>query len=118
MNMKLLSTGLLAGILVFSGHLLELQMGSVHAASTFIGTTILEVGSDGRQVTIRTTQGESWSLNVADPELLKGVKKGDQVSLELDAQDRVSKIVKTVPGETEGSRATPSTKEQTRGDGY
>jgi hypothetical protein len=108
--MKHLNAGLLAGLLVFCG--------VASAASTFIGTTVLEVGSDGRKVTIQTMQGESWSLNVVNPELLKGVKKGDQVSLELDAQDRVNKIVKTTPGETEGSRAIPSTKEQTGGDGY
>jgi hypothetical protein len=111
---KLLSGALLAGVLVLSGPVA--QGGPAQAASTFIGTTVLEVGTDGRKVTVRTTQGESWSLDVVDPELLKGVKKGDQVSLELDAQDRVSKIVKT--SEPEGKGAIPSTKEQSRGDGY
>jgi hypothetical protein len=57
-------------------------------------------GQDGRQVKIRTLQGESFSLDVANPEVIKGVNKGDQVSLELDSQDRVNKMVK-VGGEAE-----------------
>lgn len=76
----------------------------VFAASTFIGTTVLEVESDGQKVTIRTNNGEALSLVVADPEMMKGVNKGDQVSLELGPDDRVNKIVKVEAG---GESARP-----------
>jgi hypothetical protein len=112
-TMKASSTALMVSILV-AGYLLQIDM--VSGASTFIGSTVMEVGSDGK-VTIKTAQGESWSFPVSDPELLKGVKKGDQVSLELDAQDRVSKIVKT-DAQGDGNAAARSKKEQTPGDGY
>jgi hypothetical protein len=74
------------------------------AASTFIGSTVLEIEPDGQKVTIRTNNGESLSLVVADPEMMKGVNKGDQVSLELGPDDRVNKIVKV---ETSGESARP-----------
>jgi Cu/Ag efflux protein CusF len=114
--MKLFSMMML-GVLGASGYALEWQLAPVFAASTFISSTIMEVSSDGRKVTIRTAQGESWSLPVSDPELLKGVKKGDQVSLELDTKDEVSKIVKT-EGQGEGNAAPRTKKEQARGDEY
>jgi hypothetical protein len=78
----------------------EALLGIAWAGSTFIGSTVMEIGQDGRQVKIRTLQGESFSLDVANPEVIKGVNKGDQVSLELDSQDRVNKMVK-VGGEAE-----------------
>jgi len=37
------------------------------------------------------------SLPVANAEVIKGLTKGDRVSLELDVQGRVMKIVKTAP---------------------
>jgi hypothetical protein len=76
----------------------------VFAASTFIGTTVLDIESNGQKVTIRTNNGESLSLVVADPEMMKGVSKGDQVSLELGPDDRVNKIVKVEAG---GESARP-----------
>jgi len=99
--MKSLVTGLLLAVLVCGG--LGLMMRGIPtglAASTFIGTTVLDVGADGRAVTIRTNTGESLSLVVADPAMMKGVAKGDQVSLELGPDDRVNKIVKV--GESTG----------------
>jgi hypothetical protein len=96
--MDLLTKAVVAGVFVLTAWLF---VGSeVSASSTFISSTITEIGPDGRQVTIRTMQGESFSLDVASPEVMKGVRKGDQVSLELDAEDRVNKIVK-VGGEAE-----------------
>lgn len=114
----MIMAGALAGALMVMGSLSAPQVDTVFAASTFIGSTVMEVASDGRQVTIQTAKGESWSLPVSDPELLKGVKKGDQVSLELDAKDQVSKIVKTTEGQAEGNAAPRPKKEQTRGDEY
>ena len=102
---NILVTGSLLAVLVFAvGGLSGVGDGTaVQAASSFIGSTVLDVGADGRAVTIRTNSGESLSLVVADPEMMKGVQKGDQVSLELGLDDRVKKIVKVG-----GDSSTPS----------
>lgn len=67
------------------------------ASTTFIGSTIEEIDLAGMKITIKTDQGESLSLSVASAEVMKGLTKGDRVSLELDVQGRVMKIVKTAP---------------------
>jgi hypothetical protein len=106
-NMKTIVTvSCLAVALVFGGLGLVRMVGdtTVFAASTFIGSTVLDVDSDGRMVTIRTDKGESLTLAVADPGLIKGVNKGDQVSLELGPDDRVNKVVK-VDGVADTSRS-------------
>jgi Cu/Ag efflux protein CusF len=90
--MKTVSAILLAAVVLAALSVTPVTLSQ--AASTFIGSTIMEIQPDGHKVTIRTIQGEKYSLDVADPEAIKGVKQGDQVSLELDPQDRVHKIVK------------------------
>ena len=66
------------------------------AATTFIGGTIGGIDQIQRTLTFLTREGEYWALPVADPNILteEQLSKGDQVSLELDLNDRISKIVK------------------------
>ena len=66
------------------------------AVSTFIGSTVLSMDQAQRTITFRTKEGQSWTLPVADPNILKKeqVTTGDQVSIELDPNDRVTKIIK------------------------
>lgn len=66
------------------------------AATTFIGSTVVGIDQAQRSITIHTREGQSWTLPVADPDLLKKeqVSKGDQVSIEIDLNDRVTKIIK------------------------
>jgi hypothetical protein len=75
------------------------------ASTTLVGSTIQDVSPDGHTVTVRTSKGESLTLNVADREAIKGVKKGDQVSLEIGPDDRVHKIIKL--GADSGMRELP-----------
>jgi hypothetical protein len=63
--------------------------------TTFIGSTIEGIDTNGQKVTIRTNQGKSWSFQVASAELMKDLRQGDRASIELDADGRVKKIVKT-----------------------
>ena len=63
----------------------------------FVGGTIEGIDSAGLRIIIQTDLGKSESLPVANAEVMKGVSKGDQVSVELDEQGRVMKIVKTSP---------------------
>jgi hypothetical protein len=66
------------------------------ASTTFTKTTILAVDQTQRTLTFRTVEGQSWTLPVADPKILtkEQFSKGDQVSIELDLNDRISKIIK------------------------
>ncbi|MGH7231909.1 MAG: hypothetical protein ACREJU_11215 [Nitrospiraceae bacterium] len=69
--------------------------GEESVTTTFIGSTIEGIDQDSQIITIRTPRGNSWSLQVASADLMKNVQQGDRASLELDAQGRVKKIVKT-----------------------
>ncbi|ALA58370.1 hypothetical protein [Nitrospira moscoviensis] len=66
------------------------------AATNFNGSTIIGIDRAERTVTFRTKEGEKWTLPVENPDLLKGdrIAQGDQVSIELDPDDRITKIVK------------------------
>lgn len=75
----------------------------VGAQTTFIGSTIERIDRDQHQLTIRTTEGKTWSLEVAEPDLIKGLKEGDRASLELSLDGKVRKIVKS----DEASAAKP-----------
>jgi hypothetical protein len=66
------------------------------AATNFNGSTIIGIDQAERTVTFRTKEGEKWTLPVENPDLLKDdrIAQGDQVSIELDPNDRITKIVK------------------------
>ncbi len=66
------------------------------AATSFSGSTVTAVDESKGTVTFRTKEGESWTLPVSDPELIKKkqVAQGDQVSIEIDLDDRITKIAK------------------------
>ena len=66
------------------------------AATNFNGSTIIGVNQAERTITFRTRGGDSWTLPVTDPELLKKdhILPGDQVSIEIDLNDRITKILK------------------------
>jgi hypothetical protein len=64
------------------------------AATNFNGSTV--VGIDQQSVTFKTREGQTWTLALADPSMLKNqqIAKGDQVSIEIDMDDRITKILK------------------------
>jgi hypothetical protein len=64
------------------------------AATNFNGSTV--VGIDQRSVTFQTREGQTWTLTLADPSMLNDEQnaKGDQVSIEIDMDDRITKIIK------------------------
>jgi len=71
---------------------------------TFTGSTIERIDPANHQVTFRTLEGQSWSLQVTKEDLLRGLQPGDRVSLELDANDRVKNIVRA----DQGAQPTPT----------
>jgi hypothetical protein len=66
------------------------------ATTSFGGSTIIAIDQDQRTVTFRTKEGQTWTLPVSDPEVLKKqpIVKGDDVAIEIDLDDRISKVVK------------------------
>jgi hypothetical protein len=67
------------------------------AATNFNGSTITGIDHGQRTITFKTREGESWTLPVADPEIFKKqqITQGDNVSIEIDLNDRITKILKT-----------------------
>jgi hypothetical protein len=63
-------------------------------AITLTSCTIEAVDSGAQRLTIQALTGETWTLSVANPDLIKGMNKGDRVSVELDPDERIVKIVK------------------------
>ncbi len=67
-----------------------------HATTTFGGSSILAIDEGQKTITFRTKEGQTWTLPVADPKLLnqQQVGKGDQVTIELDLNDRIIDVHK------------------------
>lgn len=78
---------------------------AANPATTYTGTTVENVDTGKQTISIKTKKGESWTLKVADPEMLKkyNLHKGDLVSVEVDTNNTITKIAKA--GETEPSAA-------------
>jgi hypothetical protein len=91
--MKTLFT-MIFGLSLIVGMFPSLSQGASSTVERFIGGTIEGIDSAGLQLTIQTDQGQKESLKVANAEVMKRVTKGDRVSVELDEQGRVMKIVK------------------------
>jgi hypothetical protein len=66
------------------------------AETTFTGSTVIGLDQAKRTVTFQTKEGDTWTLPVSDPNLLNKdqVAKGDRVSVEIDLNDKISKITK------------------------
>jgi hypothetical protein len=77
------------------------------SATTFTGTTVENVDTAKQTITIKTKEGQSWTLRVADPQLLSkhNVRKGDQLSLEIDTNNDIIQIAKA--GETVPNKGMP-----------
>lgn len=65
------------------------------AATVFGGSKIVGVDQAQRTITFRTKEGQTWTLQVADPNVMNTqITKGDDVTIEIDLNDRIIKVVK------------------------
>lgn len=66
------------------------------ATTTFSVSTIIGIDNAQRTITFKTHEGQTWTLQVADPNIFKkeAIAKGDHVSIEIDLNDRITKIIK------------------------
>ena len=65
------------------------------AATTFAGA-IVGIDQAQRTITFQTMDGQTWTLQMADSNILKKeqVDKGDRVRIEIDVSQRITKITK------------------------
>jgi len=69
------------------------------AATVFGGSKIMSVDQAQRTITFKTKEGQTWTLPVADPNVLnRQIAKGDDVTIELDLNDRITKVIKLSGG--------------------
>ncbi len=64
------------------------------AALTYTRVKVEAVDQASQSLTFKTTEGEVWTLAALSADMLNGLHKGDTCSLEIDFDNRVTKIVK------------------------
>jgi hypothetical protein len=72
-------------------------------APRFVAGTIQAIDPAGLNIIVQTDQGKSEMLPVANADAVKGLVKGDAVSVELDDKGTVVKIVKTTTDQKKSS---------------
>lgn len=83
------------GLVIVMGIATSLVAPDVTVASTaYTQVSVEAVDMAVPSLTFKTIEGQVWTLPAASADLLKGLQKGDTCSLEIDMQDRVTKIVK------------------------
>jgi hypothetical protein len=84
--------------LIFIGAVGLISLSELLAATTLTGNTVESIDSTGLNITVQTAgDGDKLSMPVVNSEVMKGVTVGEHVSLELDGQGRVVKIIKLAP---------------------
>jgi hypothetical protein len=100
-------------------HMLLLTVFSVSAVATtsdaatiFGGSRILAIDQEQRTITFKTKEGQTWTLPVQDPNLLKqqSSSKDEQVTIEIDLNDRIINVVKL----SDEARSAPRTETEDR----
>jgi len=82
------------------------------AATIFGGSRILAIDQGQRTITFKTKEGQTWTLPVQDPNLLKqqSSSKDEQVTIEIDLNDRIINVVKL----SDEARSAPRTETEDR----
>lgn len=92
----------MVSVLIFIGAVGPINFSELLAATTVTGSTVESIDSTGLSITVQTPgDGDKLSMPVVSPEVMKGVTVGEHVSLELDVEGRVVKIIKHAPAPKE-----------------
>jgi Cu/Ag efflux protein CusF len=96
-SVTIVSLLVLMGVVVSPSLADQIASNDQVAPRTFSGT-IDGVDPMQRLVTVQSEKKDTWMLiAVADGAVLKGLRKGDRVVVELDEQGMARKIVKAMP---------------------
>ena len=86
---------LLAGLLILPGFATVFIVPTESLASlAYTRVSIESVDTATPSLTFKTIEGQVWTLQATSAEILKGLHKGDTCSVEIDLDNRVTKIVK------------------------
>ena len=66
----------------------------IQASLTYTRVKVPAVDQASHSLTFKTAEGEVWTLAALSADMLNGLHKGDTCSLEIDFDNRVTKIVK------------------------
>ena len=89
-------------VLIFIGAVGPINLSELLAETTVTGSMVESIDSTGLNITVQAVRdGDKLSMPVLSPELMKGLTVGEHVSLELDVQGRVVKIIKLAPAPKE-----------------
>ena len=95
-------------VLIFIGAVGQISLSELLAATTLTGSTVESIDSTGLNITVQTAgDKDKLSMPVVSPEVMQGVTVGEHVSLELDVQGRVVKIIKLAPAPKEEEAPEP-----------
>ncbi len=64
------------------------------ASMAYTRVSVEAIDTAAPSLTFKTTEGQVWTLPAVSADLLRGLQKGDTCSLEIDLENRVTKIVK------------------------
>ena len=99
---------IMLSVLIFIGAVGPISLSELLAATTVTGSRVESIDSTGLNITVQTPgYGGKLSMPVVSLEVMKGVTVGEHVSLELDVQGRVVKIIKLVPAPKEEEASDP-----------
>lgn len=91
----MLKSLILTGTLILSGIAPVLVIPTeTHASLAYTRVSVEAVDTAAPSLTFKTIEGDVWTLRATSADILQGLKKGDTCSVELDFEDRVTKIVK------------------------
>ena len=86
---------ILAGALILSALFVPLVAPTESLASlAYTRVSIEAVDIAAASVTFKTIEGQIWTLQAASADILQGLHRGDTCSVEIDLDNRVTKIVK------------------------
>lgn len=86
---------LLAGLLILPGFTTAFIVTTESLASlAYTRVSIESVDTASPSLTFKTMEGQVWTLQATSAEILNGLHKGDTCSVEIDLDNRVTKIVK------------------------
>jgi hypothetical protein len=82
------------GLVGASVLLLLLLCGGLAMAVGLLGGTVLSIDKESRQLTLQMPEGYSTLFPAANEAVLKDIKVGDRVSIELDREGKITKLIR------------------------
>jgi hypothetical protein len=93
--MTMMKPLILAGVLILAGIVAPLATPTESLASlAYTRVSVEAVDTAAPSLTFKTTDGQVWTLQATSADILKGLQRGDTCSVEIDLENRVTKIVK------------------------